>query len=294
MKDKVVINVFADPMMGMHWEMYPSLRKLAVKLGQQIQLNFVPIELAKNVYDLVDSRVLEKYDKKVALNQYWAKLMEIYLQEEKISGMPILMGSNDKHLFDEKHTNSKNLNLAYLAVTQLKPSVRNDFLYRLQFATVIENEQTTDLEVVASLAAEFGIDRNEFKAVMRDESLAERLDKFQELAQKLQISELPAFTIECQGKVYVVKGIVTYDKWLEILNQVTNSQLKERDLKLDLSSLTKILNQFEMISEVELMKIFNQEDTQILDKLIEYLFRNHHLDYKVHKGIKFLKRLDKL
>lgn len=34
MKDKVVINVFADPMMGMHWEMYPNLHKLAVKLDQ--------------------------------------------------------------------------------------------------------------------------------------------------------------------------------------------------------------------------------------------------------------------
>lgn len=290
MKDKVVINVFADPMMGMHWEMYPNLRKLAVKLDQQIQLNFVPIELVKNVYDLVNNRVLEKYGKKVSLNQYWAKLMEIYLQEENISGMPILMGSNDQHLFDEKHTSSKNLDLAYLAVTQLKPSVRNDFLYRLQFATVIEDQQTTDLEVVASLAAEFGIDKNEFKAVMRDESLAERLNKFQDLAQKLQISELPAFTIEYQGKVYVVKGIVTYDKWLEILNQVTNSQLKERDLKLDLSSLTKVLNRFEMISEVELMEIFDQKDMQVLNKLIEYLANNHHLDYEVYKAVKFLKK----
>lgn len=253
-------------------------------------MNFVPIELVKNVYDLVNNRVLEKYGKKVSLNQYWAKLMEIYLQEENISGMPILMGSNDQHLFDEKHTSSKNLDLAYLAVTQLKPSVRNDFLYRLQFATVIEDQQTTDLEVVASLAAEFGIDKNEFKAVMRDESLAERLNKFQDLAQKLQISELPAFTIEYQGKVYVVKGIVTYDKWLEILNQVTNSQLKERDLKLDLSSLTKVLNRFEMISEVELMEIFDQKDMQVLNKLIEYLANNHHLDYEVYKAVKFLKK----
>lgn len=293
MDEQVTINVFADPMMGMHWELYPSLRKLKSRLGKQIKLNFIPIELVKNVYNLTDKRVLAKYGKTVALDQYWAKLMEIYLQEEQISGMPILMGSNDLHLFDQKHISSKNLDLAYLAVAQLKPEVSNDFLYHMQFATVIEDKQTTDIEVLADLAAEFGINKTDFKNLISDHKLSDQLTQMQVLANKLKIEQLPAFSIEYQGKFYVVKGIVDYDNWLEILNQITDSKIVEHELSLDINSLEKVLMKYSMISEVELKAIFDLNDQTAFNKLIDYLVKENKIKVEIHKAVKFFKKVGK-
>lgn len=290
MSEQVLINVFADPMMGMHWELYPSLRKLENRLGDQIKLNFIPIELVKSVYDLTDKAVLAKYGKTVALNQYWAKLMEIYLQEEQIIGMPILMGSNDLHLFDQKHTSSKNLDLAYLAVVQLKPTVASDFLYRLQFATVIEDQQTTDIKVLSKLAEEYDIHSDEFEKLIIDSKLRDQLEQMQILADKLKIEQLPAFSIEYQGKFYVVKGIVDYDNWLEILNQVTDSKIKEHDISLDINSLEKVLGKYSLISEVELKAIFDSSDQTAFNKLIGYLIKENKIKVEIHKAVRFFRK----
>ncbi len=290
MNKQITINVFADPMMGMHWEMYPSLRKLESRLNDQVKLNFIPIELVKNVYDLVDQRILQQYGKTVALNQYWAKLMEIYQEEEQIGGMPVIMGANDLHLFDQKHPNSKNLDLAYLAVSDLKPAAKNAFLYQLQFATVIEDQQTTDLNTLANLAAEFGIDKAEFKNLAQSKKLAAQLAQFQNLAAQLKIKQLPAFSIAYQGQVYVVKGIVDYANWLKILKQITGSDLKEDKPDLTAASLKEVLHKYPLISEVELKAIFNLQDMTALDKLMASLEQENKVEVVVHKGRRFFKK----
>ncbi len=291
MNDKVIIDVFADPMMGMHWELYPSLRTLESRLGNQIKLNFIPIELVKNVYDLVDQRILNKYGKTVALNQYWAKLMEIYLEEEQISKMPVLMGANDLHLFDQKHTNSKNLDLAYLAAMQLKPKNKDNFLYQLQFATVIKDEQTTDTNVLADLAEKFGIDKNDFISLMQSQELENQLSQFQNLANQLKIDQLPAFSLEYHGKIYVVKGLVNYSNWLKILNQVTGHAMKEHKPDLTLNSLEEILAKYPMISEIELKAIFGLSDMTAFNKLLDYLVKENKVKVETHKAVRFLKKV---
>lgn len=67
---KLSITTVADPMMGMLWETWPIKRKLETHFGDQIEFHTLMGQLVKNVYDLADSKVVEQYGKKVALNQY--------------------------------------------------------------------------------------------------------------------------------------------------------------------------------------------------------------------------------
>ncbi|WP_295730481.1 hypothetical protein [uncultured Limosilactobacillus sp.] len=99
---RLTITIVADPMMGMLWETWPTMRKLETHYGGQLEFKLMMGQLVKNVYDLVDPNVEKMYGQRVALNQYWTRLMQVYLQEERLAGMPIYMGGGAQ-LFDQSH-----------------------------------------------------------------------------------------------------------------------------------------------------------------------------------------------
>lgn len=265
--EKLTITVVADPMMGMLWETWPTMRKLETHFGDQIEFKFMMGQLVKDVYDLVDNNVVQMYNKKVALNQYWTRLMQIYLQEEKIAGMPIYMGGNER-LFDENHTSSVPLNKGFRAIAGHDTKLEDRVIYEMQYDTVVENRQTTDLKYLIGLAEKFGITPAQFKERFNSTGIDNELEQEQQVMQQTQIDQLPAYLLTYNDKTYVVKGLPKYSEWLKLVDQVSQGKLKQQDVEFSLDAVNAVLDRHPHISSLELKEAFDLDDEQeVIDLL---------------------------
>lgn len=223
---KLVITTVADPMMGMLWETWPTMRQLETHYGEQLEFKFLSGQLVKNVYDLVDQNVRQRFGNRVALNQYWVRLMQIYLQEEQIGNMPIYMGGNER-LFDEHHLSSVPLNQGLLTIAGDQQPRLDQVLYEIQYDTVINNLQTNDIKYLTTLAQRFELGAEEFKARYNSDTIKQKLNNSEQVRQQLQIDQLPAYLLTYQGKTFVVKGLPKYENWQKLIQQVTNGAITE-------------------------------------------------------------------
>lgn len=266
MKELRIIAV-ADPMMGLLWETWPTQRKLETHFNYQIKFETLMGQLVKNVYDLVDLPVLEKYGKNVALNQYWAKLMQIYLQEESIAGMPIQMGQNER-LFDAKHSSSIPLNKGLRAISNHNAKLENQVLYEMQYATVVDNYQTNDIDYLVKLAESFGVKSAEFMNRYQADKMGMNLGKELQVLSQLNIKQMPAYIVTYDDKSYIINGLPKYVDWLNIISEVSGGKVIPNQVNFDWKSISYLLELHPHISSLELKEAFDVDDeTKVVKKM---------------------------
>lgn len=263
---KLVITTVADPMMGMLWETWPTMRKLETHYGEQLEFKFLSGQLVKNVYDLVDPNVRKQFGDQVALNQYWVRLMQIYLQEEQIGNMPIYMGGNER-LFDERHLSSVPLNQGLLTIAGDQQPRLDQVLYEMQYDTVINNLQTNDIKYLTTLAQRFGMDAEQFTTRYNSATIKRELDNSEQARRQLQIDQLPAYLLTYQGKTFVVKGLPKYGDWKKLIHQVTDGSIIEQMVKFDDAALDAFINKHPHISQLELQTAFDVNEQVITESL---------------------------
>lgn len=266
---KLVITTVADPMMGMLWETWPTIRKLEPHYGEQLEFKFLSGKLVKNVYDLVDQSVRQQFGDRVALNQYWVRLMQIYLQEEQIGNMPIYMGGNER-LFDEHHLSSVPLNQGLLTIAGDQQPRLDQVLYEMQYDTVINNLQTNDIKYLTTLAQRFGMDAEQFTTSYNSAIIKRELDNSEQARRQLQIDQLPAYLLTYQGKTFVVKGLPKYADWKKLIQQVTDGSIIEQTVKFDVAALDAFINKHPHISQLELQTAFDVNEQVITDALATF------------------------
>ena len=266
---KLVIMTVADPMMGMLWETWPTMRKLETHYGEQLEFKFLSGQLVKNVYDLVDPNVRKQFGDQVALNQYWVRLMQIYLQEEQIGNMPIYMGGNER-LFDERHLSSVPLNQGLLTIAGDQQPRLDQVLYEMQYDTVINNLQTNDIKYLTTLAQRFGMDAEQFTTRYNSATIKRELDNSEQARRQLQIDQLPAYLLTYQGKTFVVKGLPKYGDWKKLIHQVTDGSIIEQMVKFDDAALDAFINKHPHISQLELQTAFDVNEQVITDALATF------------------------
>ena len=266
---KLVITTVADPMMGMLWETWPTMRKLETHYGEQLEFKFLSGQLVKNVYDLVDPNVRKQFGDQVALNQYWVRLMQIYLQEEQIGNMPIYMGGNER-LFDERHLSSVPLNQGLLTIAGDQQPRLDQVLYEMQYDTVINNLQTNDIKYLTTLAQRFGMDAEQFTTRYNSATIKRELDNSEQARRQLQIDQLPAYLLTYQGKTFVVKGLPKYGDWKKLIHQVTDGSIIEQMVKFDDAALDAFINKHPHISQLELQTAFDVNEQVITDALATF------------------------
>lgn len=267
---KLTVTVIGDPMMGLLWQTWPTWRKLETHFGKQIHFNILMGQLVRNVYTMVDQTVQTRYGKTVALNQYWTRLMQIYLQEEKIAGMPIYMGGNEP-LFDDAHTSSTPLNVAFRVIAGHDEKLEDRVLYELQYDTVVNDLQTTSLKYLTKLAQRFGMNQREFLAKYRSTELEEELSQEQNVIQQAGVTEFPAYLVDYDQKTYVLKGIPRYTEWVKVIDQITNGEIQPEQVEFNLNQLEKLIDHHPHISSLELKAAFDVDDEQQVIDLLKNL-----------------------
>lgn len=264
---KLNITLVADPMMGLVWETWPTHRKLESHYGNQIEFSTLMGGLVPDVYELVDSQVMKKYGKTVAVNQYWARLMQIYLQEEQLAGMPIYMGGGAQ-LFDTEHPSSIPLNRGLRTIAGNDRQLEDRVLYEMQYDTVVNNRQTNGFDYLTSLAKKFGIDEAEFTKRYQSDGLIDELQQEKTLIKQMKVDQLPTYLVSYDNQTYLIKGVPRYEQWQDLINKVTNGKITEQSVKFTRDAIESFLNRHPHTSSLELKEAFDLEGEQfVIDAL---------------------------
>lgn len=202
--EKIILTTFTDPMMGLSYETEPVYRKLETHFGDRIELRYCMSLLVRDVRDfmLPQERAMEK---KAGIETYCKRLAKIYEDEEQISGMPICMSGFC--LFDEEHTTSMPLDLAYKAVQLTAPDKAERFLYLLRYATIVNTRPTTHFDEILRVVRETGIDETHFKETYESTEAEEALKSDLAYTQRLGIRSLPAYLLQ-----YSDNGMLIYQE----------------------------------------------------------------------------------
>ena len=134
-------------MMGLTYECEPIYDKLKERYPT-IKLRWVMSLLVRDVSDfMLPNETIAQYNKRLA---------RIYESEQSIGGLTINMP--DLRLFDEQHSSSLPLNLAYKAAQLADIDRADEFLKNLRHATIVDVLPTTHFDVILNVLRVTGID----------------------------------------------------------------------------------------------------------------------------------------
>ena len=127
-------------------------------------------------------------------------------------------------LFDAEHRSSWPLDIAYEAAKLTEPEKAKAFFRNLQYATIVETRQTTKEEEILRVAGKSGLNGKSFLQALHDGSAEEEFHKDLAYTRSLGICSLPAFDIQYGDKTVLIKSLISYEIFTEIINRIINQQ----------------------------------------------------------------------
>ncbi|MBP3209122.1 MAG: DsbA family protein [Oscillospiraceae bacterium] len=220
MKDKIILTVFTDPMMGLSYESEPFMDRLALEYAGQIEFRYVMALLVRDVSDfmLPEERAMEPED---GIRRYCRRLAQIYKNEEPVGGLPINMESFC--LFDPEHRSSRPLNLAYKAAQLTEPAKADVFLTELRHATVLDCHPTTHFDEILRVVCKVEIPEDTFVKHFQDGSAEAALEEDLALTRRLGIRSLPAYLIQ-YGDAMLMLQSFEYRDFVRAIARITSKQ----------------------------------------------------------------------
>lgn len=211
--------------MGLSYEQEPVYEKLVAHFGDRLIFHYVMSGLVRDVSDFMvpEERALPAEE---GIRLYNRRLAQIYKEEEAIGGLPINM--DGFHLFDADHRSSYPLCMAYKAAELCCPEKAFAFLLKLRRATIVETRQTTKTDELISVAAEAGLDQEQFRIFFEDGRTSAAFQKDLALTQSLGIRQLPTVLIEGRDKRLLVSGMASYDAFVNLDRQAESLSTAKR------------------------------------------------------------------
>ena len=268
MSVKVELTTFTDPMMGLSWEQEPVCRKLEARFGDQIEFRYRMVPLVPDVMRLVDPLDL-RYGEAEAIRRYNARLARIYLDEEPIGGVPIVMDGFS--LFSEEGRSTVGLCLAWKAADIVNPEASEAYLYALRYATVVEGRRTVCVEVALNVARECGLDADAMERAMEDGRARAALDGDRVIAARLGIHALPAALVSCDGNSELLNGLAPYDAFASSIGRLSGGRALPAGPHACEETLRHLLQKHPLVSEQELRAVLDSAQDSELSSILSKL-----------------------
>ena len=196
-------------MMGLTYECEPIYDKLKERYPT-IKLRWVMSLLVRDVSDfMLPNETIAQYNKRLA---------RIYESEQSIGGLTINMP--DLRLFDEQHSSSLPLNLAYKAAQLADIDRADEFLKNLRHATIVDVLPTTHFDVILKVLRDTGIDEDRFMQYFNDGTAQTELEKDLAFTRELNIRTLPAYLIQYGEKAVVVRSLIDFEIFVSMIEQL--------------------------------------------------------------------------
>lgn len=156
-----------------------------------------------------------------------------------------------------------------LAVCRLKWT--GSILYRLRFATIVEQRITTDEAELAQVAVEVGIEKTAFLNAYHSDEAKHALQKDFDWRAKLGGRALPAYLFCYADKQVLKTGVLDFDDFVAVISQISDGTIAPTPPKFDTSILQNFLAKRPLVSLAEIRHAFqllsNQSVNDWLAKL---------------------------
>jgi len=146
---------FADPMCSWCWGFAPVVERLNAAYGEALPIRLILGGLRPGTDQMMSEQA------KASTRTHWEHVLEA-------SGQPFDFAFFDRQDFVYDTDPAAR---ATVLVRRKRPDLALAFLHRAQQAFYAENRDVTKPQVLADLAAEFGLDRDAFLAELGDEDL---------------------------------------------------------------------------------------------------------------------------
>lgn len=267
MSAKVRLTTFTDPMMGLSWEQEPVYRKLEARFGDQLEFRYRMVPLVPDVMRLVDPRDLQ-YGEAEAIRRYNARLAQIYLDEEPIGGVPIVMDGFS--LFSEDERSTVGLCLAWEAASIVAPDASEAYLYALRYATIVEGRRTVRMGVALDVARECSIDADAMGRALCDGRAQCSLDADRAIAARLGIHALPTVLVSCEDCAELLNGLASYDAFATSIERLSEGRAHPTVPHACEEVLWHLIQRHPLVSEQELRAAFDYvSDSELSSHLLK-------------------------
>ena len=162
--------------------------------------------------------------------KYNNRLAKIYMSEINIGGLP--MNMENFNLFDENHRSSYPLNIAYKAAELINPDKVYLYLLRLRRATILEGRQTTLDDELINIAREVGINEKIFCEYYYNGQAMRAFQEDLNFKNSLGIHYLPSCIIQCGNQAKIVNGLIGFDNFLAVIENLRYESSKAPVYKL--------------------------------------------------------------
>ncbi|MBE6476994.1 MAG: DsbA family protein [Propionibacteriaceae bacterium] len=287
MSTAVTVTTFTDPMMGLSYEQEPVYRALETHFGEQLQFRYRMGLLVPDVMRLVDPHDLSLGEDE-AIRRYNTRLAQVYLDEEPIGGLPIVM--DDFALFSAEERSTLNLCLAYEAALIVEPERANAYLYALRFATIVMARRTTRLTVAMDVAREEGLDAGALENCVADGRAGVALADDLARARGLGIRGLPAVHVQCGERSELVHGLADRAAFVASIDRVSDGAVKPSVPDATAEGLSSLLGSHPLMSAQEITAAFDLDGIDAAEELAAPLVASGTADMVHVKDGWFLRR----
>ena len=290
MSARVTLTTFTDPMMGLSWEQEPVYRRLETRFGEQVEFRHRMVPLVPDVMLLVDPRDLPLGEAE-AIRRYNKRLAQVYLDEEPIGGVPIVMDGFS--LFSEEDRSTVGLCLAWEAADIVSPEGSEAYLYALRYATIVEGRRTVRTDVALEVACECGLDSDAMGRALRDGRANASLDGDRALAARLGIHALPAVLVSCDGRAELLNGLAPYEVFAASVTRISDGMASPSLERACTDDLFGMMKAHPLMSAQEIVCAFGLDGLREAEALVKPLVGSGALMTESIKGSWFARTVTK-
>lgn len=132
------------------------------------------------------------------------------------------------------------------------------------------------------------IDIEKFLQVYDDGTAEKNFNEDLKICQTLNIHRLPSYVIQYKNQSAFVSELIGYDVFLEIIDRLSDFEVKPRKFKRTQENLKKLLKKHPLISQIELKEAFDFEKFDEVDEFIAPLIEENFVEMKKVKNTYFL------
>ncbi len=211
---------FTDPVCTWCWGSEPILRKLQARYKDQIRIGFIMGGLVEDIHQFYDDWNHIGGDP-VASNR---SIVAHWKEASHRHGMPVK--EEGFALFSDEYPSTYPQNVAYKAAQMENQVLADKLLRRMREATSAEAKITSQIEVLAELVSEVGLDLPQWLEHMEDGSAEKAFREDQKLMHHYSVTGFPSFLIRYGKKEMVLRGYQKYATFQSVIKMFAGNRIQ--------------------------------------------------------------------
>ena len=259
MAHKIEIVEYTDPYCTWCWGSEPMLRHLQEAYGDQLSIRFVMGGLVE------DSTTFSDPMNGIGGPNWLQPIADHWVEASKRHGMPVGVTKFVTTPFASTWPS----NVAYEAAKLQDATLANRYLRRLREVAATEGGGLDQVELLADIAREVGLDRGrfmtDFKGRAEDEFARDRLE-----CRRRDVHGFPTFLIVVDGRERLARGYRTYEQTAGLIDLLAGEPVERRESSFDDLNVLDFVEKYGSAAVREVSEVFGVSDASAkaaLDRL---------------------------